>query len=120
MIAMVCSIVVLVAGFLAASKVYRGKDQDPISVPVFANKFYFDEFYARLVAIAQDGVAWIVTGLERILVGGLTIKLPEFLSSGFGNWMRRLQGGSLQGYTFVLGLGIIVAVYLAVFLTTKH
>jgi NADH-quinone oxidoreductase subunit L len=120
MIAMVCSIAVLIAGFLAASKVYRGKDQDPISVPVFANKFYFDEFYARLVAIAQDGVAWIVTGLERILVGGITIKLPEFLSSGFGNWMRRLQGGSLQGYTFVLGLGIIVAVYLAVFLTTKH
>jgi NADH-quinone oxidoreductase subunit L len=120
LVVMICSIVVLVAGFLAASKLYRGKDKDPLNIPVFANKFYFDEFYARLVAIAQDGVAWIVTGLERIFVGGLTLKLPAFLSIGFGNWMRRLQGGSLQGYTFVLGLGIIAAVYVAVFLAAKH
>jgi NADH-quinone oxidoreductase subunit L len=65
-------------------------------------------------------VAWIVTGLERIFVGGITLRLPAFLSTALGNGMRRLQGGSLQGYTFVLGLGIVIAVYLAVFLTTKN
>lgn len=119
-IVMVCSIVVLIAGFLAASKLYRGKDTDPLNIPLFANKFYFDEFYTGLVKYAQDRVAWIVNGLERIFVGGLTIRVPAALSAGLGNWMRRLQSGSLQGYTFVFALGIIVAVYLAVFLTTKH
>jgi NADH-quinone oxidoreductase subunit L len=119
-IVMVCSILVLIGGYLAATKLYRGKDKDPVNIPLFANKFYFDEFYAKLVAVAQDGVAWIVTGLERIFVGGITLRLPAFLSTGLGNWMRRLQSGSLQGYTFVLGLGIVIAVYLAVFLTTKN
>jgi NADH-quinone oxidoreductase subunit L len=120
MIVMGCSVLVLIGGILAASKLYQGVDKDPVNIPLLANKFYFDEFYAKLVAIAQDGVAWIVTGLERIFVGGLTLRLPAFLSASLGNWMRRLQGGSLQGYTFVLGLGIVIAVYLAVFLTTKN
>lgn len=119
-IVMVCSIVVLIAGFLTASKMYRGKESDPIRIPLFANKFYFDEFYAGLVKVAQDRVAWLVNGLEKIFVEGLTIRVPAALSSALGKWMRRLQSGSLQGYTFVLGLGIIIAVYLAVFLNTKH
>jgi NADH-quinone oxidoreductase subunit L len=119
-VVMACSLAVLIAGFLAASKLYGGKAKDPLNIPIFANKFYFDEFYARLVAVAQDGVAWIVTALERIFIGGLTLLLPAALSSRLGNWMRRLQSGSLQGYTFVLGLGIVVAVYLAVFLTAQH
>ncbi len=120
MIVMACSILVLVGGILAAWKLYLGKDKDPVSIPLFANKFYFDEIYAGLVKIAQDGLAWIVNGLEKIFIGGLTLRVPAALSSGFGNLLRRLQTGSLQGYTFVLGLGIVVAVYLAVFLNTKH
>ncbi len=116
----ICSIVVVIIGFLAATKIYRGKDADPIKIPLFANKFYFDEFYAGLVKVAQDGLAWIVNGLEKIFVGGLTILVPAAISRALGNGMRRLQSGSLQGYTFVLGLGIVIAVYLAVFLTSKH
>ena len=119
-IVMGCSIFVLIVGYLAASKLYTGKDKDPLNIPLFANKFYFDEMYAGLVKFAQDGVAWIVNGLEKIFIGGLTIRIPAALSAGLGNVLRRLQTGSLQGYTFVLGLGIVVAVYLAVFLTTKH
>jgi NADH-quinone oxidoreductase subunit L len=120
-VVMICSILVLVAGFLGASRLYRGKDSDPVKIPLFANKFYFDEFYSWLVKYAQDRVAWIVNGLEKIFVGGLTIRVPAAISSGLGNLMRRLQTGSLQGYTFVLGLGIVVAVYLVVFFTTsKH
>lgn len=119
-IVMICSIVVVIIGYLAGSKIYSGKSSDPIRIPLFANKFYFDEFYAGLVKVAQDGLAWIVNGLEKIFVGGFTIRIPAALSAGLGNWMRRLQSGSLQGYTFVLGLGIVIAVYLAVFLTSKH
>jgi NADH-quinone oxidoreductase subunit L len=120
MAVLVCSIIVLLLGSYAAWRLYAGKDKDPLSIPLFANKFYFDEIYAVIVKVAQDGVAWIVNGLEKIVIGGLTLRVPAALTSGLGNWMRRLQSGNLQGYTFVLGLGIIVAVYLAVFLTSKQ
>ena len=42
-------------GFL----IYNGKTQDPISIPLLANKFGLDEFYAKLVAIFQDAVAYV-------------------------------------------------------------
>ncbi|MEZ0387378.1 MAG: NADH-quinone oxidoreductase subunit L [Verrucomicrobium sp.] len=118
-IVMICSVIAVVVGFLVATKLYRNVDKDPVSIPLFANKFYFDEFYAGLIKYGQDRFAWLVTAVERIFVDGLTVRLPSALASGLGNWMRSLQSGSLQAYTFVLGLGIVVAVYLAMFFSAK-
>ena len=118
-VVMVCSIIALLVGLLTGMRLYRGKDRDPVSIPLFANKFYFDEFYAGLVQYAQDRFAWIVNGLEKIFVDGLIVRAPAALAALAGSWMRRLQSGSLQGYTFILGLGIILVVYLAVFLSSK-
>jgi NADH-quinone oxidoreductase subunit L len=106
-------------GLLTGTRLYRGKEREPVSIPLFANKFYFDEFYAGLVKYAKDRFAWIVNGLEKIFVDGLIVRAPAAIAAFAGNWMRRLQSGSLQGYTFVLGLGIILVVYLAVFLSSK-
>ncbi|WP_256199829.1 hypothetical protein [Verrucomicrobium spinosum] len=118
-IVMGCSLVAVIVGFLAATRLYKNADKDPVNIPLFANKFYIDEFYAGLVKYGQDRFAWLVTALERIFVDGLTVRLPAALASGLGGWMRGLQSGSLQAYTFVLGLGIVVVVYLAVFFSTK-
>jgi NADH-quinone oxidoreductase subunit L len=119
-IAVICSIAVVVIGFLLGSKFYRGKDKDPLNIPLFANKFYFDEFYTGLVKYGQDRLAWLVNGLESIFVDGLTVRLPAALARSSGNVLRRIQSGGLQAYTFILGLGIVIAVYLAVYASSKH
>jgi NADH-quinone oxidoreductase subunit L len=118
-IVMICSVVALLVGLLTGTRTYLNKDKDPLNIPLFANKFYFDEFYAGLIKIAQDRFAWIINALEKIFVGGLTMKLPVALATGFGSRFRKLQSGGLQTYTFLFGLGVIVAVYIAVFTSAK-
>jgi NADH-quinone oxidoreductase subunit L len=119
-VALVCSLVVLIAGFLTASRLYKGKDKDPLNIRILANKFYWDEFYAGLVKYGQDRLAWIISGIESIVVDGLTVRLPAALARSSGSVLRRIQSGGLQAYTFVLGLGIVIAVYLAVYATSKN
>ncbi|MBX7210986.1 MAG: NADH-quinone oxidoreductase subunit L [Verrucomicrobiaceae bacterium] len=113
------SITALVAGVALAFKLYKGKDKDPLNIPLFANKFYVDEFYAGLVKYAQDRLAWIVTGLERIFVDGLIARLPAAIACRIGSAARSLQAGHLQGYTFLLGAGIVLAIYVAVFVLPR-
>jgi NADH-quinone oxidoreductase subunit L len=116
----ICSVAVLIIGFLAGAKLYRNAEKDPVNIPLFANKFYFDEIYAVIVKFAQDRLAWIVNALEKMFVDSSTTRLPAAIASGLGGFFRRLQSGNLQSYTFVFGAGVIIAVYLAVFLSSKH
>ncbi len=113
------SIAALLIGAGASIFIYRGKDRDPVSIPLFANKFYFDEIYAVIVRVFQDRLAWLVTGLERIFVDGLVARLPAYIVARIGNATRLLQGGHLQGYTFLLGGGIIAVIYLLVFVLPR-
>ncbi|CAN5899281.1 NADH-quinone oxidoreductase subunit L [soil metagenome] len=119
-IVLICSVLVLLAGFLLGTRLYKNAEKDPLNIPLLANKFYIDEFYAALVKYGQDRVAWIVNALEKIFVDGLTVRLPSSLAAGLGNLMRRVQTGSLQAYTFILGLGIIAIVYIMLFASAKH
>lgn len=118
-VVMAASIVVLFVGFLLGLRTYKGREKDPVNLPVLANKFYFDEFYAGIVKYAQDRLAWLVNAFEKIFVDGLTVRVPTALVNVLGGGFRRMQSGSLQTYTFLLGLGIVVAVYLAVFFAAK-
>jgi NADH-quinone oxidoreductase subunit L len=113
------SLVALVLGAGAAIYLYRGKDKDPICIKLFANKFYFDEIYAVIVRVCQDRVAWIVTALERVFVDGIVARLPAAIIARLGAATRMLQGGHLQGYTFLLGGGVIAVVYLLVFVLPR-
>jgi NADH-quinone oxidoreductase subunit L len=113
------SLVALVLGAGAAIYLYRGKDKDPISIKLFANKFYFDEIYAVIVRVCQDRLAWIVTALERVFVDGIVARLPAAIIARLGAATRMLQGGHLQGYTFLLGGGVIAVVYLLVFVLPR-
>lgn len=112
---MIASIAALLIGAGAAFKLYRGKDRDPVRIPLFANKFYFDEIYAVLVRVLQDSLAWIVAGLDRLIVDGLFSRLPAFVARRAGAAARVLQGGHLQAYTFLLGLGVLLVIYVVVF-----
>jgi NADH-quinone oxidoreductase subunit L len=113
------SLAALILGVGAAIYLYRGKDKDPVSIKLFANKFYFDEIYAVIVRVCQDRVAWIVTALERVFVDGIVARLPAAIIARLGAATRMLQGGHLQGYTFLLGGGVIAVVYLLVFVLPR-
>jgi NADH-quinone oxidoreductase subunit L len=112
---MAISILAVIVGVVAAVVLYRGKDKDPLNIKVFANKFYIDEIYAGLIKVFQDGLAWLVTGVERIVVDGLVARLPAALAAKIGERARALQGGQLQSYTFLLGAGVLLAIYVIVF-----
>ncbi|WP_395750640.1 NADH-quinone oxidoreductase subunit L [Prosthecobacter sp.] len=109
------SILAFLIGAGGAIYLYRGKDKDPVNIKLFANKFYFDEIYTVIVRICQDRLAWIVTALERVFVDGLIARLPAAITARLGAATRMLQGGHLQGYTFLLGGGVIAVIYLVVF-----
>ncbi len=109
------SLAALIIGAGSAIYLYRGKDSDPVSIKLFANKFYFDEMYAVIVRVCQDRLAWIVTAMERVFVDGLIARLPTAIIARLGAATRMLQGGHLQGYTFLLGGGVIAVIYLVVF-----
>jgi NADH-quinone oxidoreductase subunit L len=113
------SLAALILGAGAAIYLYRGKDKDPISIKLFANKFYFDEIYTVIVRVCQDRLAWIVTALERVFVDGIVARLPAAVIARLGAATRMLQGGHLQGYTFLLGGGVIAVVYLVVFVLPR-
>jgi NADH-quinone oxidoreductase subunit L len=113
------SLIALAIGVSGAIYLYRGKDKDPVNIKLFANKFYFDEIYAVIIRICQDRLAWVVNSLERIVVDGLVARLPTAIVARLGAATRMLQGGHLQGYTFLLGSGVIAVVYLVVFVLPR-
>ena len=95
---------------------YKGQSKDPILIPLFKNKFYFDELYAALIAGTQDlladalrasSIKWLIDGL---LVRGLS---GAAWATGFA--LRFLQFGNLQAYAFLFGFGRVALIYLLVF-----
>lgn len=116
---LVASLLAVIIGTGGAFYLYWGKDKDPLNIRLFANKFYFDEIYAVIIRVFQDRLAWIVTALERVFVDGLVVRLPAAIAARLGAATRLLQGGHLQGYTFLLGGGVIAVVYLVVFVLPR-
>ena len=107
------SIATLIIGAGGAIVLYRGRDRDPVNIKLFANKFYFDELYAKVIAVGQDGLATVVKVLDGLLIDGLGVRGAAGLASGAGGLLRRLQVGNIQGYAFLFGLGVLLLVFLA-------
>jgi len=110
------SIGALIIGVLGAFSLYRGKDEDPINIPLFRERFYIDTIYDKyLVGGVQRIFTALIDFLDQFIIGGLIVGGFSRLAAGFGNIFGRLQSGNLQGYAFLFGLGVLAVIYLTVF-----
>ncbi len=111
------SIASLILGLIAGFVLYNGKDKDPLSIPLFKNRFYVDQFYDNfLVRYFQDAFAAIVHFFDELLINGLLVGGLSRSAASFGNLFRKLQSGELQAFTYAFGLGVILDLYFTVFL----
>jgi NADH-quinone oxidoreductase subunit L len=94
---------------------YKGQAKDPILIPLFKNKFYFDELYAALIAGTQDLLATIARYIDQWFIDGLLVRGLSGAAWATGFALRFLQFGNLQGYAFLFGLGVVGTIYLLVF-----
>jgi NADH-quinone oxidoreductase subunit L len=107
------AILAFLTGTGVAWMLYAGAEKEPLSLPLFRNKFYFDEIYGAIVAGTQDVLAFIAAGVDAIVltvvraVGGLTL--------GLGYALRLFQVGNVQAYAFIFGLGVVTLIYFLVF-----
>jgi NADH-quinone oxidoreductase subunit L len=94
---------------------YTARSKDPILIPLFKNKFYFDELYAALIAGTQDLLATIARYIDLWFIDGLLVRGLSGAAWATGFALRFLQFGNLQGYAFLFGLGVVGTIYLLVF-----
>jgi NADH-quinone oxidoreductase subunit L len=110
------SIGALLTGVIAGFVLYAGKEKDPVSIPLLQNRFYIDGLYDNfLVRYFQDAFAAVIAFFDEFIINGLIVGGLSRAAESFGNVFRKVQSGSLQGYAFVFGLGVILVVYFTVF-----
>lgn len=110
------SIASLVLGLAAGFVLYNGKDKDPVSIPLFKNRFYIDGFYDNfIVRYFQDAFAAIIAFFDELFINGLLVGGLSRAAESTGNLFRKVQSGSLQGYAFAFGLGVILVIYFTAF-----
>ena len=110
------SIGALVIGVLAGFFLYAGKEKDPVSIPLFRNRFYLDTIYEKgIVKYFQDALAAIVHFIDEILINSILVGGLTRLVESIGNLFRKTQNGNLQTYAFTFGLGVLLLIYFTVF-----
>ncbi len=109
----ILAICAFVFGSMFAMWIYRGKDKEPLALPLFRNKFYFDEIYGAIVAGTQDVLAYIANAVDSLISG--VVRLAGMAAWGVGFLFRLLQFGNVQGYSFVFGLGVVGLIWFVVF-----
>jgi NADH-quinone oxidoreductase subunit L len=77
-------------------------------------KVFIDEIYSFFISATQGVLASISAFVDR------WISTPASSGAsgatwGFGSILRLLQGGNLQAYSFLFGLGIVGLIYFTLF-----
>jgi NADH-quinone oxidoreductase subunit L len=119
--AFIASILAVIIGFFLAFKLYFNAEEDPLAdkgiFKVFRNKFYIDEAYAKIVGYGQDAVAAFVHFFDELIISGLLVGGFSRAAGGIGRLFGRLQSGNLQGYAALFGIGVILVIYITVFVS---
>ena len=109
------SLLGLVAGVGLAIWTYKGRETERFNIPLFANKFYIDEFYKGLIAIFQDAVANLLDLIDRFVIDPVVARFPAMTAFTAGSFFRLFQVGNLQGYTFLFGAGVVALIWFLLF-----
>jgi NADH-quinone oxidoreductase subunit L len=109
------SLVAFLAGAGSAWSVYTGKDSDPISIPLFANRFYIDQIYQTIIACTQDLAASLASTFDRWILDGVLVRGLSGAAWVTGFVLRFLQFGNLQAYAFLFGAGSVLLIYYFLF-----
>ena len=102
-------------GILSGLILYVGKEKDPIYIPLFANKFYFDEIYALIIWNTQDLLARISGFVDRWILDTVIVRGLASSTWGAGFVLRFAQYGNLQGYALLFGAGVVALFYFILF-----
>ena len=102
-------------GLCAGWILYIGKEKDPILIPAFKNKFYFDELYAALIAGTQDLLASISGYIDKWVIDGVLVRGLSGAAWAGGFVLRFFQFGNLQGYSFLFGVGVVALIFYMLF-----
>jgi NADH-quinone oxidoreductase subunit L len=73
------------------------------------HKFYFDEFYQRVVVDGGKALAFGLWWFDQRVIDGTVNGVAGFLA-GFGGRLRRMQSGFVQGYALAIGVGVLALV----------
>src|SRR5205085_5572612 len=93
----------------------RRRARDPLVVPVFARKFYWDELYDWIFYRPGDAVARAFAAfVERPVVAGSITGLSRGFGFG-GAGVARAQNGLVRAYALALagGLAVLAVVFLS-------
>jgi len=105
----------LIVGSGLAIAIYRNRANEPIDIEVLRHKFYFDEFYARLITWTQELLARVSAFFDRWIIDTGAVDGSSRGTWAIGALLRLIQVGNLQAYVFLFGLGVIAVIYFAVF-----
>lgn len=115
------SVGVLVVGLILGVALYAGSPaKDKLSgnfiSRLFANRFYIDEFYDKvLIKGVQGTLSAIIDFIDQFLITGLAVGGSARLVAGIGCLMRRLQAGYVGLYSLLIGVGMLLIIYFLVF-----
>ena len=104
------SLIGLVVGVSSAIYLYKGKDKEPVSIPPFANRFYVDEIYGKIVAIFQDGLGKVCDLLDRYLIEPIIARFPAMTAMTAGSILRIFQMGNVQTYAFMFAISVVALI----------
>lgn len=104
----------MVAGAALGYILYNGKGQEPLDLRALRNRLYIDEFYRWLIRSTQERLARISALFDRWIIDAVGVTGASRGTMALGSLLRLLQVGNLQGYAFLLGLGVVALIYLAI------
>lgn len=106
----ILSLVGLAVGVGAAVFFYKGRETDPISLPLLRDKFKIDELYLGLVRLFQDSVASCLDFADRYLVDPLVARFPAMGALAAGSFFRVFNAGNVQTYAFLFGAAAVAVI----------
>jgi len=90
---------------------YGSAETEKFNIKLLAEKFYFDEFYDRVLVRFQQAIARIAAWFDNWILGGFLVRGSAVVASCTGEILRLFQAGSLQVYTYLFCLGSALVIY---------